>query len=152
MDNQEIKNALAEWFANQKQWTTRKQFANSIGIPYSTLKKYFSGVHFPSGKNLQKLYNATNLNCFKQKSKTQSDQKSINKEAINKSEIVKRLLFILNEELEYFKNGKTEERDLLRNILSGHDVGYITALLDSIFDEERFKNWLIMNTYKFSGK
>jgi len=150
MNNQEIKDALAKWFANQKQWATRKQFANSIGIPYSTLKKYFSGTHFPSGRNLQKLYTATNLDCFKQKSKV--NQKSINKEAISKAEVIKRLLFILNEELEYFKNGKAEERDLLRNILSGPDVGYITALLDSIFEEERFKDWLIMNTYKFSGK
>ena len=32
---------LRKWFNNQHRWKTQKDFANDIGIPYSTLKKYF---------------------------------------------------------------------------------------------------------------
>jgi len=57
-------------------------------------------------------------------------------------------LYALNDELEFFKEGSPHSRGVLRQRLSGPDVGYVTTLLKALFDEEKFQNWLAMTTYE----
>lgn len=61
---------------------------------------------------------------------------------------ISNLLVLLNQELQFFKRGSPETRAKLRRLLSGSDVGYITALLRALFDEDRFQNWMLMSTYR----
>jgi len=57
-------------------------------------------------------------------------------------------LYALNDELEFFKESSPHSRKILRQRLSGPDVGYVTTLLKALFDEEKFQNWLAMTTYE----
>ena len=61
---------------------------------------------------------------------------------------VEDILYALNDELQFFKEGSPHSRGILRRRLSGGDVGYITTLLKALFDEEKFQNWLAMTTYE----
>ncbi|MCJ7507498.1 MAG: hypothetical protein MUO85_02055 [candidate division Zixibacteria bacterium] len=65
MDKKEqIKKSLNEWFKKQDRFKTKKEFSTELGIPYSTIKKYFSYGRIPSPQNREKLYRVTQLNCF----------------------------------------------------------------------------------------
>ena len=57
-------------------------------------------------------------------------------------------IYALNDELTFFKEGPAHSRRILRQRLSGPDVGYITTLLRAIFNEEKFQDWLAMTTYE----
>jgi len=65
-----------------------------------------------------------------------------------KVEAVEDILYTLNDELEFFKQGSANSREILRQRLSGPDVGYVTTLLKALFDEEKFQNWLAMTTHE----
>jgi hypothetical protein len=67
-------------------------------------------------------------------------------------EHVKSLLEALEWELDFFKYGSSNRRELFRKSIFAPDVGYIIALLRALFDEERFQTWLIMSNYKIRGK
>lgn len=61
----EMATELRNWFNNQHQWETKKEFADFIGASRSTMKKIFLGVREPKGDVKQKLYDITKLACFK---------------------------------------------------------------------------------------
>lgn len=65
-----------------------------------------------------------------------------------KVEAIEDSLYILSDELEFFKQGSANSREILRQRLSGPDVGYVTTLLKALFDEEKFQNWLAMTTHR----
>lgn len=56
---------LRNWFNNQHQWTTQKEFADHIGVSHSGMKKIFQGIREPKGIVKQKLYELTRLECFR---------------------------------------------------------------------------------------
>lgn len=202
---------LQSWFKSQTKWKTRKEFAEGIGIKYSTLKKYFQGAYRPTKENRQKLYEITGIEILKEgikikekeKSKTLPDSSKIeekSKEAetfttmkneiieiqntllnlnerldgftgicekciINKLphskedssieervEIVKELIYALNRELEFFKKGSPESREIFGNSIYAPDVGYIIALFKALFDEDKFQTWLLMSSYEINRR
>ena len=57
-------------------------------------------------------------------------------------------MYTLSDGLEFFKKGSPHSRKILRQRLSGPDVGYVTTLLKALFDEEKFQNWLAMTTHE----
>jgi len=65
-----------------------------------------------------------------------------------KVEAVENILYTLNHELEFFKQGSANSREILRQRLNGPDVGYVATLLKALFDEEKFQNWLAMTTHE----
>ena len=67
-------------------------------------------------------------------------------------EIVKELLYALNRELEFFKTGSPESREVFRSLIYAPDVGYIMALLRAIFDEDKFQTWLLMSGYEIKRR
>ncbi len=64
------------------------------------------------------------------------------------AQAVEDTLYLLNDKLELFKEGSPHSRKILRQRLSGPDVGYVTTLLKALLDEEKFQNWLAMTTYE----
>lgn len=56
---------LRNWFANQHQWNSKKEFADFLGISRTLMKKIFLGVKEPKDDAKQKLYDITKLACFK---------------------------------------------------------------------------------------
>jgi hypothetical protein len=52
--------ALREWFVGQSKYKNLREAASGIGIPFDTLRGYFSGKR-PGGKNLQALVELTGI-------------------------------------------------------------------------------------------
>ncbi len=69
-------------------------------------------------------------------------------DVVTRVQAVEDILYTLNDELQFFKEGSPHSRKILRQRLSGPDVGYMTTLLKALFDEEKFQNWLAMTTYE----
>jgi len=69
-------------------------------------------------------------------------------DVVARVQAVEDTLYTLNDELQFFKEGSPHSRKILRQRLSGPDVGYVTTLLKALFDEEKFQNWLAMTTYE----
>ncbi len=61
----ELSRDLRRWWDQQSTFSTIKQFAERAGIPYSSLKKYFSGQKQPGIKNRQLLFNVTQLDILR---------------------------------------------------------------------------------------
>jgi len=55
-----FKAALTDWFAGQSKYKNLREVAEGIGIPFNTVRGYFSGKR-PSDKNLKILVVATGL-------------------------------------------------------------------------------------------
>ena len=74
--------------------------------------------------------------------------RSSTSDVVEKVEAVEHALYTLSDELEFFKQGSANSREILRQRLSGPDVGYVATLLKALFDEEKFQNWLAMTTHR----
>jgi hypothetical protein len=62
-------------------------------------------------------------------------------------ERVRRALYDLYSELEYFIGSSTEHRAQLRETISWPDVGHITSLARALSEEDRFTEWARFNRY-----
>ncbi len=65
-------------------------------------------------------------------------------EAKHSAEKLKAILFLLKDELEFFKESTPEIREILKEYLPGSTIGYIASLLTALYDEnqlEIFKNF-----------
>ncbi len=60
-------------------------------------------------------------------------------------ERIRRALYGLYGDLEYFKSSPVEHREALRRGLDWPDVGHITSLARSLAEEDRFADWLRFN-------
>ena len=58
---------------------------------------------------------------------------------------IRRALYDLYGDLEYFKSSPLEHRERLRRALSWPDVGHITSLVRALAEEDRFAEWLRFN-------
>jgi hypothetical protein len=56
----QFRTALREWFAGQSKYKNLREAASGIGIPFDTLRGYFSGKR-PNGKNLHLLIELTGV-------------------------------------------------------------------------------------------
>lgn len=86
--------------------------------------------------------------CIANKLPSSSDQSSVRERV----EIVKELLYALNRELEFFKHVSAENREIFRKRIHASDVGYITALLRALFDEDKFQSWLYMSDFRMKRR
>jgi hypothetical protein len=68
------------------------------------------------------------------------------------AERVLALLYSLDRELQYFRNASVADRDYLRRIVHGQDVGYITSLLRALYDEDKFQSWQLFANYQMVSR
>jgi len=76
-DKEDRKKALKEWLESQDKYKTKKEFSTELGIPYSTVKKFFSLGRMPSPQNREKLYQVTKLECFEPEERKPTEPISI---------------------------------------------------------------------------
>ena len=50
-------------------------------------------------------------------------------------------------ELEFFRTGSREDREVFRQNISAQDVGYTISFLKALFDEDAFQNWIFAAQY-----
>lgn len=58
----------------------------------------------------------------------------------------------LAEQLNYFKRGTDADRRKFREVVDPVDVGYITALLKALFDEEGFQRWILATEFVMGNR
>jgi hypothetical protein len=68
------------------------------------------------------------------------------------AERVLALLYSLDRELQYFRGASVADRDHLRRIVNGQDVGYITSLLRALYDEDKFQSWQLFANYQMVSR
>ena len=72
------------------------------------------------------------------------------REAQRKTERVKYLLLLLEDELRWFRDSSKETREIFREVLDLSDVGYISSLLTMLGDEDKFGRWVTLTTNRFN--
>jgi hypothetical protein len=99
----ELKAALTHWFAGQSKYKNLREAAVGIGVPFNTLRGYFSGKH-PSDKNLSLLVESTGVILHPEhrpaklgKEKQKEKEKEKQKPNLNNIKYASRLL----EEIQY---------------------------------------------------
>ena len=55
-----LKSELSHWLVNQKRFASLREMSSAVGIPYNTLRGYFSGKS-PSSENARRLSECTGL-------------------------------------------------------------------------------------------
>jgi hypothetical protein len=72
----QFKAALAEWFAGQSRYKNLRDVAEGTGIPFNTVRGYFSGKR-PSGKNLKVLVDATGVELHSEHQPAKSQEPNL---------------------------------------------------------------------------
>lgn len=135
--------------ALQQLGLTISECATRYGISPNTLKKYKRGVRRPSAqKNVKAV--ATILEDA-QTAQNVLLTKPMEKD-YERATRVKKLLVMLADELEFFKQNSESTRETFRRVVPGEDVGYITTLLRALYNEDQFQRWLLFSKYKMKSK
>lgn len=104
---------LHDWWRRQRRWKTKVEAANSMGMPVTTFKGYFSGSA-PTPENRRRLYAATGLDIFAdQHASTMTPPSPVVVEAESKLSEVSQTLRVLSEQFaslhEVFEQLKTRD-------------------------------------------
>lgn len=141
---------LKTWLRSQSRFTTIQALEGPTGIPYSSLKDYFSGRAVPAGERLRRLADIAGtptLLTLVTRVPAEPAQKEV-RQAEKTARSVREDVDHLLAHLEFFKKGSTSDRAVLRSVLPPRDVGYLTSLLKAMYDEDQFQTWLYFTDYK----
>lgn len=141
---------LQKWLKGQSRYRTIRDLQAATGIPYSSLKDYFSGRKFPSAERLQRLAGFTGLGSVLELLPSGTTVTS-GQQPHAPEEMARRVLETAHRfmaDLEYFKRGTADDRALLKTVVPPRDVGYLTTLLKAMYDEDQFATWLYFAEYK----
>jgi len=129
---------LHKALASSKKYFSIPQLAKAIGISRQSVGDYFYARHKPTQKKWDLLIKHLSIKD-ENKINTQVTKsvKIEHTEAILSAEKVKSLLFLVEDELEYFMKSSKENRIILKELLPGPTVGYITSLLSALYDEDQ---------------
>ena len=125
---------LQSWFISQTTWKNYQEIAKATDLDSSDVRKFFIGEKKVGKHSLEKL---SRIIDFDEQRKMEEGR------AEEKVKIVKNLLYILNEELEFFKRGTKIQRELFRKSISAPDAGYMMALIRTLLEEDRFQPWIL---------
>jgi len=164
----EIALSLRDWLARNPEVGTIKKLSVISDIPYSTLKKIFSGQRKPSLATFKKLVEYAGVECLRrfieepmvgsQLPKGATAPKNVAKELPHPREIeekVRRIVgtfYLLKEQLEFLKGKNEQGRDFFRKYLSKRDAAYVVALLQALFSEDEFQRWIFFSEYRTGGE
>ena len=146
--------ALRKALARSGRFATVRELAHASGIKYDTLKKYFQGRHLPSPETWKRLALALGQSrptiqqapAFAERGAA-PQQPGASKQASRIWDTMKQLC----QQLEFFKQGSREDRETLRKVVPGRDVGYATSLLRALYDEDEFQSWILFSEYSVKG-
>jgi len=125
---------------------SRKELANRLGIPYSTVKHWFQqgrSARRPSEANL------TKIRAFLESREKPEVYPQI-EEASHRTEKIRYLLLLLEDELRWFRDNDPDARKIFRKELDASDIGYISSLLTMLGEEDKFRRWLALTTNRFA--
>jgi hypothetical protein len=163
----EIALCVRDWLSRNPEVGTIKKLSVISDIPYSTLKKIFSGQRKPSLATVKKLVEYAGVECLRsfieepvvpsQLPKDTTVHKDAAKELSDIKGIeqkVRRIIgtfYLLKEQLEFLKGENEQGRDFFRKNLSKRDAAYLVALLQALFSEDEFQRWIYFSEYRTGG-
>lgn len=115
-----------------KKYKTQSDISKVTNINEKSIGDYFTARHKPS----QDRWTILREKFINEVSDEYSTLKKPS-ETIRSIERLKAILFLLKEELEYFKNSSVENRGILKEKIPGSQVGYIASLLTALYDENQ---------------
>lgn len=121
------------------------ELALILGIPRATLSHWEIGRRFPTVEHQQR------ISSWLEQVELKPVQIDALREALEHCEQLKHLLNLLEFHLRYFQNELPEARETYRRELNVYDVGYLTSLLEMLFDEGKFQRWKVFTTHHFGG-
>ncbi|MBN2213984.1 MAG: hypothetical protein JW723_07060 [Bacteroidales bacterium] len=140
---EECAKILRKALSISEKFKTQLEVSKATGINIKTVGDYFTARHKPP----QEKWNLLREALFKKSEKDLLEKKTKKPKRIEVKQSIERLkaiLFLLKDELEYFKDSTLEDRELLKENIPGPSIGYIASLLTSLYDEnqlEIFKNF-----------
>jgi len=126
---------------------SNKELAEELDIPYNTIRKWWfftqkKDTCKPSESYIDKIEEFL-------KSKERPGVYNQIEEARHRTEKIKYLLLLLEDELRWFRDNDPTARDEFRKELDAYDIGYISSLLTMLTEEDKFKRWLAFTTAHF---
>jgi hypothetical protein len=128
---------------------TNKKLAEELNIPYDTLNKWW---FFTQRKDARKPFEP-HINKIEEflESKEKPEIYRQIEEARHRTEKIKYLLLLLEDELRWFRDNNPRAREEFRKELNASDVGYISSLLTMLTEEDKFRRWLALTTARFQS-
>ena len=135
-------------YAKEHNLTNRK-LAEELDIPYDTLRKWWfftqkKEVCGPSEPYMNRIKDFL-------ESKERPEIYSQIEEARHRTEKIKYLLLLLEDELRWFRDNNPRAREEFRKELYASDIGYVSSLLTMLTEEDKFKRWLALTTTRFQS-
>lgn len=130
---------------------SRRELAHKLDIPYNTVKKWLATGK--SRREPSKEY-ADRIKVFlssMEKPEQYEQYRKLIEESRHKTEKIKYLLLLLEDELRWFRDGNPAARDIFRKELDSSDIGYISSLLTMLSQEDQFRRWLALTTIRFQS-
>ncbi|MBI4180619.1 MAG: helix-turn-helix transcriptional regulator [Chloroflexi bacterium] len=128
---------------------SNRKVAEKIGVPHNTLTKWWfftqsKGARSPSKPYLEKVRE------FLETKEAPEVYQHI-QEATHRTEKIKYLLLLLEDELRWFRDNDARAREKFRKGLNASDIGYISSLVTMLTEEDKFKRWLALTTMRFQS-
>lgn len=148
IDRERMAIQLKQWLRSQGRYRTVRELEGPTGIPYSSLKDYFSGRAVPTGERRERLAALTGAPTLLVKPLGGSGSPAV--KSVSGEQAARDLLMTLHRllnELHYFKRGTPADRATFRRLVPARDVGYVTTLLKAMYDEDQFQTWVYFADY-----
>jgi hypothetical protein len=117
----------------------KAELSKLTGIPFTTLSSYFSGKHRPSQQNwnLMREYFCPEAELAEKGAISKDESGDI----VHRAERVKAHVFLLWDELLFFKDQSAEARKILKENLDMEKTGHAITLFKALFSEEELDIW-----------
>lgn len=140
---------------NKSGYATLKELADKLGLNYKTLGNYFSGHRNPTRERRDLIMQALAPSFTKPLLESKARESRLIRNSHNgirnmaeserRAHLLKCAMSLALDQMEYFKSGTEADRDKLREIIVGKDVGYFTSLFGSLYDEANLRAWKVFS-------
>jgi len=138
---------LRKALSKTKKLKTQSDVAKATGINEKSIGDYFTARYKPPQKKWNLLRKVLFIEDKIIKPTRGFEGKKL-EEAKHLAEKLKALLFLIKDELEYFKNSSPEAREILKSSILGSDIGLLAGLLTALYDEDQLQAYKTFTNMK----
>jgi hypothetical protein len=144
---EELAKVLRKALSEAEKLKTQSDVAKATGINEKSIGDYFTARYKPPQKRWDLLRKVLFIEDKIIKPTKSFEGKKL-EEAKHLAERLKALLFLIKDELEYFKNSSPEARNILKLYIPGSDTGLLVGLLTALYDEDQLQAYKTFTNMK----
>lgn len=144
---EELAKNLRKALSEAEELKTQSDVAKATGINEKSIGDYFTARYKPPQKRWDLLRKVLFIEDKKIKPTKSLKGKKL-EEAKHLAEKLKAILFLIKDELEYFKNSSPEVRNILKSYIPGNDIGLLVGLLTALYDEDQLQAYKTFTNLK----